>query len=229
MAILENAKELFGSASTNEFINDVDNSEAKFYHRLSEMIPNKIDVKRLVLAMKILLREEEKYHINTLAFMTIIPIFIDKYTPEEFAIEFREMYVREVLGIDQEPLPNEDYGITEIEEDIIDITDKDRDEVFAALYNASTPIGMGFAQYNPMSINKEIASQAFSTVGKKRCDGSILFDYVLGRPLKCRFYEDKVDIMNYNLHNGIKKGQQAIRTVKNISDKKKEEHTKKKV
>lgn len=229
MAILDNAKEFFSAATSNEYIGDVDNTEAQFYHRLSEMIPNTIDVKRLILAMKILLKEEEKYHVNTISFMTIIPIFIDKYAPQDFAIEFREMFVKEVLGINQEPLPDVDYGINEIEEDIIDITDKDRDEVFAALYNASTPIGMGLAQYNPMTISKEIAHQAFSSVGKRRVDGGILFDYVLGRPLKCCFYENKVDVSNYNLHNGIKKGQQAIKTVENLSDKKKEEHTKKKI
>jgi len=57
----------------------------------------------------------------------------------EFAREFRKKYNAEVLGLTQEELPNVDYGCTEVEPDVIDISNKDRNEVLAALYNASTP------------------------------------------------------------------------------------------
>ena len=143
MLYFENAKESFESAcgTFNRY-----NSESEFYHKFARMIPDKIDVDTLVLAFKMALQDAEKEGENTLPYIALVPQYVRQCTSPEFAHEFRKKYNSEVLGLTQEELPDVDYGCTEVEPDVIDISDKDRNEVLAALYNASTPVGMGFAQ-----------------------------------------------------------------------------------
>ena len=154
MLYFENAKESFEQAC-GTFIKN--NSETRFYHEFARMIPDKIDVDTLVLAFKIAFNDAEYEGKETLSFIALVPHYVRQCTSKEFAMEFRKKYNEEVLGLDQEELPDVDYGCNEIEPDVIDISNKDRAEVLAALYNASTPIGMGFSEYNPMTWTKEIA------------------------------------------------------------------------
>lgn len=213
MLYFENAKEQFASASG---VIDRYNSESEFYHRFATMIPDKIDVDTLVLAFKIALEDAERRGENTLPFIAIIPHYVRQCTSPEFAHEFRKKYNKEVLGLTQDELPDVDYGCNEVKPDVIDISNKDRNEVLAALYNASTPIGMGFMQYNPMTWTKEIAAMYFEQFGKPNRDGNITFDYVMGRPLKCTFSDSLVYVAGYNNDNEPGLAQRAISTCPNI-------------
>lgn len=217
MLFFENAKESFESASGT--INR-DNSESEFYHKFAKMIPDRIDVDTLVLAFKMALQDAEKEGENTLPFITLVPQYVRQCTSPEFAHEFRKKYNAEVLGLTQEELPDVDYGCVEIESDVIDISDKDRNEVLAALYNASTPVGMGFAQYNPMPWTKEIASMYFERFGQPDKDGVIAFKWVMGRPLNCKFIENLVYVAGYNNDNEWGLAQRAISTCPNLNKKK---------
>ena len=180
------------------------------------MIPDKIDVDTLVLAFKIALQDAEQEGINTLSFIALIPQYVRQCTSLEFAHEFRKKYNAEVLGLTQEELPDVDYGYTEVEPDVIDISDKDRNEVLAALYNASTPVGMGFSQYNPMPWTKEIASMYFEQFGNPNADGAIDIKRVLGRPLNCRFVGNLVYVAGYNNDNEWGLAQRVISTCPNL-------------
>ena len=217
MLFFENAKESFESASGT--INRY-NSESEFYHKFAKMIPDRIDVDTLVLAFKMALQDAEKEGENTLPFIALVPQYVRQCTSPEFAHEFREKYNAEVLGLTQEELPDVDYGCVEIESDVIDISDKDRNEVLAALYNASTPVGMGFVQYNPMPWTKEIASMYFEQFGQPDGDGVIAFKWVMGRPLNCKFIENLVYVAGYNNDNEWGLAQRAISTCPNLDKKK---------
>lgn len=217
MLFFENAKESFESASGT--INRY-NSESEFYHKFAKMIPDRIDVDTLVLAFKMALQDAEKEGENTLPFIALVPQYVRQCTSPEFAHEFRKKYNAEVLGLTQEELPDVDYGCVEIESDVIDISDKDRNEVLAALYNASTPVGMGFAQYNPMPWTKEIASMYFEQFGQPDKDGVIAFKWVMGRPLNCKFIENLVYVAGYNNDNEWGLAQRAISTCPNLNKKK---------
>ena len=140
MLYLENAKESFANAQSTFG----DNEEVEFYHRFSKMIPDIVDVDTLILAFKIALKDVEMEGKNTLPYIALVPHYVRQCTSFEFAHEFRKKYNAEILGLTQEELPDVDYGCIETEPDIIDISSKDRNEVLAALYNASTPIGRGF-------------------------------------------------------------------------------------
>ena len=217
MLFFENAKESFESASGTI---DRYNSESEFYHKFAKMIPDRIDVDTLVLAFKMALQDAEKEGENTLPFIALVPQYVRQCTSPEFAHEFREKYNAEVLGLTQEELPDVDYGCIEVEPDVIDISDKDRNEVLAALYNASTPVGMGFVQYNPMPWTKEIASMYFEQFGQPDGDGVIAFKWVMGRPLNCKFIENLVYVAGYNNDNEWGLAQRAISTCPNLDKKK---------
>lgn len=217
MLYFENAKESFESASgTIERYN----SESEFYHEFARMIPDKIDVGTLVLAFKMALQDAEREGKNTLSFIALVPHYIRQCTSPEFAREFRKKYNKEVLGLDQEELPDVDYGYKEIEPDVIDISDKDRSEVLAALYNASTPIGMGFAQYNPMPWTKEVAEMYFEQCACPDESGAISFKWIMGRPVHCTFVDNLVYVKAYNFDNEFGLAQRAIATCKNKTLKK---------
>lgn len=216
MLFFENAKESFelASGTINKY-----NSESEFYHKFAKMIPNKIDVDTLVLAFKIALQDAEKEGENTFSFIALVPQYVRQCTSPEFAHEFRKKYNAEVLGLTQKELPNVDYGCIEVEPDIIDISNKDRNEVLAALYNASTPVGRGFAQYNPMPWTKEMASMYFEQFCQPDKDGAIALKDVIGRPLNCIFIENLVYVAGYNNDNEWGLAQKVISTCPNLNKK----------
>lgn len=218
MLILENAKECFGAATgtLNRF-----NKESEFYHKLAEMIPDKVDVDTLVLAFKIALQDAERNDENTLSFIALIPHYVRQCSSLEFAQEFRKKFNYEVLGLTQEELPNVDYGYIEVEPDVIDISDKDRNEVLAALYNASTPIGNGFLEYNPMTWTKEMAELYFEQFCCSDSNEAIFIGWILGRPINCKFEGTLVDVSQYNYGNEFGLAQRAIATCPDLSKLKK--------
>ena len=75
----------------------------------------------------------------------INPLFIaDKIASKEFAKKFREIFT-EAFGNVQPPVDDskEDFRLKIIEEGVVDISNKDKAEVLAALYNNSHPHGQG--------------------------------------------------------------------------------------
>lgn len=208
---LANAYDTFGQGSMG--------SAPRFYHRVAKMIPDGIDVDNLILAFQIALNDAARAGEDTFGFMTLIPQFIESCAPKEFSHEFRKKFNEIILGLSQEELPDEDYGCNEVEKDVIDISNKDRNAVLAALYNASTPYGMGFVEYNPMSWSKEMAKMYFEHYGEPNNEGGISFKYILGRPVNVYFIDNLVYVAAYNADNEQGLAQRAIATCPNISNK----------
>lgn len=216
MLYMENARTAFAEAcgTWNKY-----NSESEFYHKLAQMIPNRVDVDTLILAIKIALADADREDKNTLGFIAIIPQYVRQCASYEFTHEFREKFNLEVLGFTQEDLPDVDYGCIEVEKDVIDISNKDRYEVLAALYNASTPVGKGFIEYNPMSWDRETAAMYYECYGKANAiNGTVNFKWILGRPVSCTFEDNLVYVSSYNRDNEEGLAQRAISTVPNIED-----------
>lgn len=216
MLYFEGAKKSFESAHGTL---RKDNIECEFYHKFAQMIPDRVDVDTLVLAFKIALQDAEREGKNTLPYIALVPHYVRQCTSSEFAHEFRKKYNAEVLGLTQEELPDVDYGYTEVQPDVIDISDKDRYEVLAALYNASTPIGVGFLQYDPMPWNEEMAKMYFERCGQPDAEGGVSFGWVMGRPLNCKFIGNLVYVARYNNDNEWGLAQRAISTCPNVSQK----------
>ena len=213
MLYLENARNNFSAAGSNFF----EGGESNFYHKVALMIPDKIDVDTLVLAFKIALKDEDKSYGNTFGFISLVPRYVDQIATPEFAIEFRKKYLKEVLGLEVNEIDNEvDYGCIEVEPDVIDISNKDLCEVFAALYNASYPIGAGFFQYDSMDWDSEVADMFFQYKwGEDYQSKRMFFDYVKGRNMEVTIDGNLIYVKRYNIANGIGLAQQVIRSIPN--------------
>lgn len=213
MVILENAKKSFAAACGNlsKYC-----SESEFYHKIAEMIPERIDVDNLILAFKIALRDEDRRNHNTAGFIALAPLYVDQCENKEFAMEFREKYNREILGLTIEKIPDEDYGCIEIDKDVIDISNKSKGAVLAALYNHSVPLGKGFMQYNPLKWTPEMGDAYFDKVGKKNGNAGTCFGYVVGRCLDVVFEEGIVYVAGYNYVNGEGVAQRIIAAIPNL-------------
>lgn len=216
MLYLEDAPKCFEEARTLFYGNG---HEAEFYHQLAHMLPDVVDVDTLILAIRIALNDEDREERDTVGFIAIIPKYIEQIASKEFSLEFREKYIKEVLGIDKPELPEEDYGIVEIEDDIIDLSDKDKYEVLAFLYNAAIPVGAGFMQYNPSTWDKDTAEYYWNNFAESDEEGNVYFRYVLGRLLHVRFNEidNYVDVHAYNKENIEGFAQKVISKVPNKS------------
>ena len=78
---------------------------------------------------------------------------------------------------------------------------------------------MGFAQYNPIPLDEDLAKLVFEKEGKKDTDGSVSFRYVLGRLMPCMFIDNLLYVRAYNYENADGLAQQIVASCKNINEK----------
>lgn len=201
-----------------------------FVKMLGYVVPNRLTPEELIVYIKFLIKDIEdktcRFH-NSKAFkqvfehyllisfnlemwMTYFPSFIQAFTPPEFYSEFIELFRKSFYQLESEE-ENQDYGCIEIEPDLIDISNKDKAEVLAALYNHSKPIGMGIVQYDPTPMTVEVARMVLEEMG-------YLFGYLKGRTMKVNLEGDTVYVYGYNRDNNYPGlAQKAIATCKNIN------------
>ena len=89
---------------------------------------------------------------------------------------------------------------------MIDLRNKDKAEVLAALYNASQPLGLGFLQADSNKMTTEEARELLS-------DGSGYFDYLKGRVMKVDLSGEELDPWLYDRDNGQGAAEAAIKGV----------------
>lgn len=93
------------------------------------------------------------------------------------------------------------------DEQAIDISKMDKAEVLVKLYNAASPMGMGFLQAKPGDLSIEDARKLLrdekptNDLGFAR-DKATYFDYLHGRPLKIDLSGDKLDPRLYDRDHG---------------------------
>lgn len=221
MLIAENIKQHLAEATMLGRRYYEEHPECRIHHEVAAMIPTDIDVDNLILAYKICLDNYEKEQGNVLPFIAVIPQYVRQGTTPEFAKEFRRKYITEILGLPAQPELQTDYGYVETEEDVIDISNKNKYAVLAALYNYSIPVGMGFAQYDPYAWDEDIGKLAFEKFGEVQADGSVFFGWVQGRLMRCKFKDDLLYVAAYNNENIDGLGQLAVSSVPNKNQKEK--------
>ena len=152
--------------------------------------------------------KEEKYQI--IQYISWFPLIVDNFGDEEFAQEFRELF-QEFVCKPQPPVEKveADFGVKIVEKGIVDISNKDKAEVLAALYNNSHPHGMGFLQYDPEPMSVEEAREILKEI--------TYFDYFRGRVMKLSLKENLVNVSLYNRDNGEGAAERAISKCPNIS------------
>ncbi|MBO5004412.1 MAG: hypothetical protein J6D03_04005 [Clostridia bacterium] len=151
--------------------------------------------------------KKEKFQIAI--YLSYFPLIVDKIASKEFAEEFRTLFTQ-TFGKAQPPVDEnkEDFGVVIIEDGVVDISNKDKAEVLAALYNNSHPHGMGFLQYNPEPMTIEQARELL----KQTTD----FDYLAGRVMKISLESNIVRTRGYNMDNGKGAAERAISQCHNI-------------
>lgn len=193
--------------------------ECRVHNDVGKIIPSTIDVENLVLAYKMIIAEYEKVGWNTVSCISVIPKYVRQGVSKEFFREFRKLYTSEIIGIDLPEFPEENYGCIEVEPEVIDISNKDKYEVFAKLYNYITPMSAGFGQYIPIPLDEQNAHFVFEQEGTKLDDGSVTFRYVCGRLMKCKFKDNLLYVAGYNYENEEGLAQMVVSTCKNVNAK----------
>ncbi len=229
---LENAREIFlrknydSSYYDGRSIEQLDN----FIRMLGYIIPNKVTPEELIVYLEFLVHdikdgvcrfnnsqgfknEFESYMYragNLEMWMTYFPSFAKAATPPEFYEEFIELFREKFYQLESKTDKDTDYGCIEIEKDLIDISNKNKADVLAALYNHAKPVGMGIIQYDPTPMTREIAEYLLEKRG-------YTYDYLKGRPMKLSLKDDVIHVYCYNRDNdqdGL--AQKAIATCPNI-------------
>lgn len=91
---------------------------------------------------------------------------------------------------------------------MIDISQYDKADVLAALYNHARAQGFGYLQYSPAQMTREEADALLAGTPDKR------FDYVQGRVLKVDLSGHDLETRLYDRDNGEGSAQEAIETIK---------------
>lgn len=232
---LENARQSFLRPSKDNIYYEGMSLEELgiFIKMLAYIVPNKITADELIVYLKFLTKDIKdgvcrfnnskvfkeyfeqyiSYAGNFEMWMTYLPGFIKEISTPEFYGEFIDLFRSTFYQLESNNSNIQDHGYVEIEKDVIDISNKDKAEVLAALYNHAKPVGMGIVQYDPTPMTKETAELILREIG-------IHFDYLKGRPMKLTL-DDKVFVGAYNRDNdqdGL--AQKAISTCRNVNIKK---------
>jgi len=95
---------------------------------------------------------------------------------------------------------------------MVSIKGLSRNAVIAALYNGSTPLGVGFMHFDPKPMTEADAA--------KRFDGQGYFDYLDGRVMKIRIdpTSDEIDPRLYDRDNGDGAAQRVIDELRATND-----------
>lgn len=227
---LENVKETFLNPPRDVYYEGRDSRELNnFIKLLGYVLPNRITPEELMVFMQFLVKDIKDgtcRFLNSRAFkegfedyldvsgnldmcLTYMPSFIQSISSSEFSEEFLELFKKSFYQM-EDLQEEQDYGCIEIEPDVIDISNKDKAEVLAALYNHSKPIGMGITQYDPTPMTVEVARIVLEKLGYS-------FGYLKGRTMKVNLENDIIWVHRYNAdnnHPGL--AQKAISTCKNI-------------
>lgn len=142
-------------------------------------------------------------------YIRYFPLIIDEIASEEFAKDFRELF-EDMLCKPWPPVDKnkEEYGVTILENGLVDISNKDKAEVLASLYNNSHPQGLGFHEFRPEPMTLEEAREILKE--------KAIFDYLYGRVMKINLENDLVCTSWYNKVNGEGAAEKAISQCPNL-------------
>lgn len=89
----------------------------------------------------------------------------------------------------------------------MDISNLDKAEILAELYNNAIPLGMGKMHYEPINMTIQEAQKLLDS-------GQTFFDYVKGRVMKIDLSKDELNTRLYNRDNGNNAAENIISKIK---------------
>lgn len=228
---LEDAKKAF--LDINVESND---KIAEFFHLIGYIIPDKVTPLEFMTLLNFLIRDIrnktcgfqnssdykrafehfingfEEEVINIDYFVSYTAEFIEALASEEFYNGFIVLFKNAIYKLNPVPKESQIYDCIEISPNVINISNKNKADVLAALYNNAKPIGWGLIHYDPMPMTSEIAQEILDGM-----DDECWFSYLKGRPIKLSLKDNIITVAVYNNRNGEKNlAQKAIASCPNI-------------
>ena len=150
--------------------------------------------------------KNEKYRLAI--YMNYFPLIVDELASADFSKEFRK-YFDISFGESLPPIENEgEYDVMVIARDVVDISNKDKAEVLAALYNRAHPRGVGILDYNPSQMSIEEARNLLKE--------NSYFDLINGRVMRVNLSSNVLITYAYNRENGDGSAERIISHCRNI-------------
>ncbi len=94
------------------------------------------------------------------------------------------------------PSPSAPVEENDSQGEYVDIRGLEKGDVLAALYNAASPLGLGYLQYDRKSMTSEEGKRIYRELGGFRVD------YVRGKPIKANLSGDTFCSWTYDRDNG---------------------------
>ncbi len=142
-------------------------------------------------------------------YLRYFPLVIDKIADIEFSDAFRKTFENVFeKPIDKIEENAKTYGVTTLDNNWVDISNKDKAEVLASLYNCSHPHGLGYKEFTPEPLSIKEA--------KELLNSQTVFDYLKGRVIKINLSNSVINTYLYNRVNGEGAAERAISLCRNI-------------
>lgn len=142
-------------------------------------------------------------------YLRYFPLVIDEIADIEFSDAFRKSFENVFeKPIDKIEKNAKTYGVSTLGDNLVDISNKDKAEVLASLYNRSHPDGLGYKEFTPEPLSIKEA--------KELLNSQTVFDYLKGRIMKVNLSNNVVNTYLYNRDNGEGAAEKAISLCRNI-------------
>ncbi len=140
--------------------------------------------------------------------ITYFPSVIKKITTNDFSNNFDKLFSKTFGKPRELNEKDKDYGVLILAPNVVDISNKLKDEVLLNLYNNAHSRGLGFSNYNPKPMNRKEAQDLLKRF--------TYFGYLPGRSLQIDLTYDIIDTSTYNKNNGAGAAEKAISLCRNI-------------
>lgn len=140
--------------------------------------------------------------------ITYFPSVIKKFSDNDFSNSFDKLFSKTFGKTTELKEKNKDYGVLILAPNVVDISNKPKDEVLLNLYNNAHSRGLGFSNYDPRPMNKKEAQDLLKRF--------TYFGYLPGRSLQIDLTYDIIDTSAYNKNNGAGAAEKAISLCRNI-------------
>lgn len=215
--ILNNASDKFKEASKIKNVPYEISEDLCGY--LSESVSSSITPVQLILLLEDVLDElfvgkNIPYRLadeasRIMIYLRYFPLVIDKIADIEFSDAFRKSFENVFeKPIDKIEENAKTYGVTTLDDNLVDISNKDKAEVLASLYNRSHPHRLGYKEFTPEPLSIKEA--------KELLNNQTVFDYLKGRVIKINLSNSVINTSLYNRVNGEGAAERAISLCRNI-------------
>lgn len=140
--------------------------------------------------------------------ITCFSVVIREIANKDFSNKFEELFCKRFGKVKNTNNKNKDYGVLTLGNNLVNISNKNKAEVLASLYNNANSKGLCFSHYDPKPMDIKEA--------KKLLENFTYFGYLPGHLIQVDLSNNVIDVTNYNENNGVGAAEKAISFCRNI-------------